>query len=336
MTKKGIIKTAGLALLLTFCVSFYSCEKEGVFNPKQKISKVFTDVVTFNYEWDEETGEYIRKEFVYPKQLIQAWTWNDKKLDKIDFWGFYFSGWGDEWVFETELVKTDRYVYENDRLAKIDHGDGYFSIISYDGSKYKRLESYDDENNLLVYMDFIYDKNKISRIMIEEMWGGFIIDKNAELKLLATFIPKEFASKMVKKNEKNRNTKGINSVIYVFDYTYNGDNIKEIGVEMNYGTDDRMTGTINYVAYDNKNNPFYRKLEFDIDTEFEFGIAAVTSKNNPLEIHAIYFEDDDPEPYELSMLSKYSYSKNYPVEVEQIMTFNSLQSPTNKIYYEYK
>jgi hypothetical protein len=44
-----------------------SCDKEGVYNPKEKISKVYVDN-------GDEAG----------KELYQTWTWDDKLLSKID------------------------------------------------------------------------------------------------------------------------------------------------------------------------------------------------------------------------------------------------------------
>jgi len=332
MTKKTIIYAVLLVSLLTLCVSFYSCEKDGVFNPKQKISRVYEDLSFYSV--------VLHEEIIYPKQLVQDWTWDKNKLNKINFWGFS-SHWGEEPTLR--IWNTDRYFYEKNKLVRIEQDGGYCSKIFYNGSKLDKIKSYNREQELWQTMSFFYDKNKITRIKIEVIPSYW--DKKMEKKLLSTFIPKEFVSKIVEKSEKNR-SKDANAIIYNVAYTYNGDNIDKTvfvcdarGYEMNT--------IINYISYDNKNNPLYKKMkEIDIEEEMHLGTSVVSPKNNPLEVKV-----NSTKTYNGVVINEeiikctytYTYSKDYPIVIEAKMIYEDDEYDDDdddveitKRYFEYK
>jgi len=325
MTKKTIFNGILIALVLTFCASFNSCQKEGVYDPKQKISKIYTDV---NYSEDE----------VYPKQLVQEWTWNGNKLDKVDSYGISFSWEDDNLVVGSEIYATDHYFYEKNRVVKIEHEDieeheKSYTKFSYDGSKYKKMELLDNNQNLVSSTDFQYQNGKIST-----MTTGLKMDiglyKNLEIRLLSTMLPKEYVPVIAKKLKEYRQSKSETSINLIVNYTYNGDNVKEIGVDVEvFGTKTNMLTAL-YVAYDNKQNPLYHKMDINgLAALSSFGIMIVTSKNNPLEVQStskLISEATGSTTY-----SYPSYFKDFPLEVIEKSTFGEFSIKT-KLYYEYK
>jgi len=333
MTKKTIINGVLIVLLLALCVSFNACEKDGVFKPKQKISKIFADFKDYSYEWNEEIGEYEITEILYPKQLVQDWTWDKNKLGKIDFWGFYFR-WDDE-IPTPMIYSTDRYFYEKNKLVRIEQDQGFYSEISYKGSKIEKLESYDGGRKLWQIMDFTYEKNKISKILITIYPSDYA--KNIEGKFLATFLPKEFVSKIVKKTEKNRSKKSIESITFTVNYTYTGDNVKEMIITYNE-EGYQFQFNANYISYDTKHNPLYKKLGVDIDEEFMFGNSIVSSKNNPLEAKYVYTEIDEEDSYNSTAKYQftYTYNKDFPTVTEIKIIDEDGDIYTEKVYYEYQ
>ncbi|MCL2313611.1 MAG: hypothetical protein FWC41_14240 [Firmicutes bacterium] len=336
MSKKIIFSAVAITLLLTFCVSFNSCEKEGVYNPKQKMSKVYQDFVHTCYEYNPQTGEVIITEKLFPKQLTQTWTWDKNKLNKIDFWDFYY--WHSEEP-ESEIWYTDRYFYEKNQLVRIERDGGYYIEITYDGSKYKKINFYDNRHKPWLSMDFTYDKNKISNIVIIEMWENYW-DKATEGKFLSTFLPKEFVSKMVNKSEKKRAKKFNNTATYNVNYTYTGDNINEMIFQYIDEDEDLYKITAKYISYDSKQNPFYKKFGIDIESElFVFGNLMITPKNNPLEVNFTLYEEyyGEPDTENMKFQYTYTYSKDFPTEVQlKVIDMDGDAEIAGKVYYEYK
>jgi hypothetical protein len=335
MTKKAILKAFSVVFLLSLCISFYSCEKEGVFNPTKKISKIYADFETFIAVFDPETEEYSYKNVLYPKQLTQDWVWDKNKLSKIDFWTYYFIWWEEE-ISEGRIWGTDNYFYEKNRLIRIEQDGEYFIKILYDGSQYKKMEFYNDHSEIWLTMDFIYNKNKISHVKVEVNWNNW--KKEAEIKLLSSFLPKEVVSKLMKKPEKKKSKKNIDLEEHNIYYTYTGDNIDKMIYEYIDDDGDRYQLTAQYLSYDSKQNPFYKKGGFEIEGEFMFGVTVVSSKNNPLQVNYEIYEEYYGTPYTDYFTSKYkyTYNKNYPIEVLSETIWDDGDIETRKLYYEYR
>lgn len=71
--------TAVVVVISSFLL-MTSCYKEGVYQPKKKISKIYE-------EFPEDSGD---------KRLIQTWEWDGDLLKSISFWQtemrFYYKG----------------------------------------------------------------------------------------------------------------------------------------------------------------------------------------------------------------------------------------------------
>jgi hypothetical protein len=328
MAKKTIINGLLLALLLTYCVSLHSCQKDGVYYPKQKMGKIYEDSFYVVGTWNPETGEFEYEEIIYPKQLTQVWSWNNNNLSKIAY------HWGKD--DESRIYATDNFFYDKNRVIRIEHDDNkYYTKITYDGSKYKKIETYINvDNKLWLTVDFTYENKKISKVNIVETLydSGF---KNVEQKLLSNFLPKETVSKIVKNSEKITNSKSTNSVTYNIGYTYNEDNIKESITNIDYGTEN-LKITTTYLSYDNKHNPFFGRLDAGMDIEYGYFLI-VSSKNNPLQLKSVFLESGADEKV-ANIEYTYKYDKKFPIEITPQITFEGDEDDTwiAKTYFEYK
>jgi hypothetical protein len=142
---------------------------------------------------------------------------------------------------------------------------------------------------------------------------------------------------VLKTIEKIRKSKGLFDIKFDMNYTYNGDNIKECTLELSINGVTLGTGTITYISYDNKQNPFYHKFEMTVLAEFSMGSVGVQSKNNPTEIKMELKDTVDDEFETSSVIFSYVYDKDFPVEVTTTYKFYEDDEPMiTKLYYEYK
>ncbi|MBP5728020.1 MAG: hypothetical protein J6Y48_13195, partial [Clostridia bacterium] len=135
-----------LAILLPVAASFTSCKKDGVYNPKQKISRIYRQGSGQNTE----------------KQLVELWNWDGKKLSSIT----YYDRSG-------EMEGTEKFSYDGKRLSRIDYisdfGDGSYLLFTYDGRKLDKVEVY-ALGNLVGTLKYTYDGNKISKMDGTDMY----------------------------------------------------------------------------------------------------------------------------------------------------------------------
>ncbi len=124
-------------LLVTFLFSLVSCHKDGVYNPKRKITKLYHQPVN---------GE---------KYCYQEWNWNGKLLESI-----------------VHLLPSGasnaitKYYYENDRIKEIrDYGRSI--LFSYDKSHIEKVEVFYG-GKLETEIRFFHTKNKITKIEFTE------------------------------------------------------------------------------------------------------------------------------------------------------------------------
>ena len=141
-------------LVLAFaCVAmlFSSCHKEGVFNPKKKISKVYT---YSTYTVDGTTTSSNRV-------LSEVWNWNNNILERIDH---YDADGG--------VSGVTTFTYDKKRVVRID--ESYQSLFSnysyhvefiYDGKYISEAKMYYG-NELESTLKFTHQNGKISQIVM--------------------------------------------------------------------------------------------------------------------------------------------------------------------------
>ncbi|GHV35318.1 hypothetical protein FACS1894178_4630 [Bacteroidia bacterium] len=126
--KKIILLTA----LATMLLAFTSCQKEGVYNPSKKISKIY---------YQSGSGA---------KYLVERWTWDGNKLSKIT---------------DANGKLSESFSYDGSRVSKVTGSDGEIYTFYYDGSKITKVEC-KYQGKVLAQLDFSHKSSKISKLDI--------------------------------------------------------------------------------------------------------------------------------------------------------------------------
>ena len=212
--KKLIVVLIGFALMS----AFYACHKDylGVFNPKMKLNKVYS----------EEGNRY----------LLEEWTWNESTLSKIDF--FRYNG---------NLDETQRYFYdEKNRLTRIET-DNEYSEFLYDGKLLTTINTYLRDVLVETY-NLTYNKNKLAHISITKPSKGM-----DNVGMLPFFVPgnADLIDSIFPKKEGKIETYNYSSA--EIDFRWDGDNVHYMKMKI-ARPDSIQKLTFSYV-YDNNLNP---------------------------------------------------------------------------------
>ncbi|MDR2835616.1 MAG: hypothetical protein LBV69_05380 [Bacteroidales bacterium] len=258
-----------LLFIATFVVAVSSCKKEGVYQPKQKISKIF----------NQSQGS--------SKNLNQRWTWDGKNLAKIQ------DGDGN-------LVAT--FSYDGKKLTKITGSDGETMTFTYDGKKITKVEG--KYNGILFSTyDIKHNKSKISSITMTE----YFIDANYKSTLTTIVFP-QFASLIENRAKAGNIAKASSSYSITIDFTWDGDNIsKEKYTEIEDGETDETEYTYKYDKKKNPLYNFFGGVEVNASCLSENNIISSegigAGYNTSTEFSIIY---DGKYPIEIMQTQTYS------------------------------
>lgn len=254
---------------------FSSCsEKEGVYNPKKQISKIYessTSIYSFLSD-----GDWINDTNVQPKTLAEEWTWDGKKLTKI---AFYETGNVNEKSSPYEVVN---FTYDGSQLTRAESDDEYM-VFTYDGKKLKQAKIFEKNDNgdvLIMSYDFEHDGKKVSKIIFSTDLADIDDMDDSRMQrllfrgLMPTFEQADRTLNLIAKAT-SRFDGAKASVSLPFTLTWSGNNISSMSTSYP-GTG--MSATFNY-SYDNKNNP-YQNFLFSIIGMMEDGSMIVFNKNN--------------------------------------------------------
>lgn len=280
-----------------------SCEKEGVYNPKQKISKVY-----WSQKINWQNGDYEDIE----KHLSEVWNWEGNQLRSIQ----YYDEDGD-WYGTEEY-----YYYANDRIYSInwqEPGELISNLeykFEYDGKKLSVINYYYD-NDLIVQYEVSHQNGKISQIKYTYM------DYNKKAIAMSPtffriFLPEMDAKTAKKLANKLNERKSETSIIR---FKWSGKNISQViwGEEAD--------APFNEFTYDKKINPF--KKFFDTDAVDELDFPVLNSQNNVVKCSTNYGSDVE----ELEYI--YTYDGDYPI-AKSYTERNSSVTTTYNEYYEYQ
>lgn len=312
--------------LATICL-FGACgEKEGRYNPKQEIEKVYRSTSLVEQSLDAATGTWSTvSESSTPKVLAETWDWENGKLMKV--------------VYSPEVVpggkeETLHFSYDGNRVSRIESSTEYM-LFTYNGKKMRKAELYDKKVSTTAPFTsyfFTYDGNKISKIDVHTRELG---EKHAAQGMLSRWLGELQASMGWKSLPADRQAdpgaKAVN-VQYVT-LTWSGDNIGQMNVK-----DDFTSMDIVY-TYDNKTNPFKHFL-YTLNGYTADGLV-FANKNNIVKSvtdikYALYEEGQRIED-----TYSYVYQNEWPVECLHETVFmlsedndhRSLERETH--YYEY-
>lgn len=292
MKKHTLLSIIALFLIIVF--NSTSCKKDGVYNPVKKIHKIYT-------QKDKEK-----------KTLTETWTWNEKKLSRIDYIDSYS-------LFE----------YDGKQISKITNSHGSYMEFTYKGSKIDKISYYAD-NKLLEVYNFKHDGGKISKITLEEYTKDEILDKTNQTQIeilknnaLRFVLPEQFCETVIESSLLRKNLKSGESTISTMDLTWYEKNVVKMIYEH---VGDYRTYILTYTYnHDNKRNPLNGFLSYNMD-EFVFSY----SKNN---IIRKFIADNNGDSWEYNYT--YIYDGNCPIQATRIRKIASY-SETFITYYEYE
>jgi hypothetical protein len=222
-------KVATMMLMGMVIFSMTSCKKDGVYNPKKKISKIYT----------QQGAE--------PKKLSETWTWDKNKVVSM--------------VDEAGAITY--FEYDKNRISKITNVGGY-SEYTYDGSKLSKITSYVGS---VVYatITFEHDGKKISKVTMETIslldFDLASTTKSLMSRAMRFVLPVQVSEAIASSTQKSRKAGGIR-----MSYTlkWKGDNVEEVSSEeislLDMTVVEKMT--ISY-TYDTKKNPYDGLLLMD-------------------------------------------------------------------------
>ncbi|MBR6330669.1 MAG: hypothetical protein IKR79_03355, partial [Bacteroidales bacterium] len=240
--KKTALFAAAAALLL-----FGACQKDGKYNPKEKISNVSEEYCSVYSYFSGE--EWVTDSSITPKHVSEQWTWDGKKLSQIAYIGYDYDDQGNMVPDGQDLVKFN---YDGSQMTEVTTSYGERMTFTYDGKKLQKAELYDGAATPYMTYEFEHDGKKISSMTVtmdEEYYAkkGTRVGRLEHL-LLGNIIPQ---TKSTDKFVCQMHAKAAKSTESVkMDLTWDGDNVSKITAVTPYGN---ATMTLNY---DDKNNPF--------------------------------------------------------------------------------
>jgi hypothetical protein len=265
--------------------------------------------------------------------MRQAWTWDGKKLSKIDH---YRSDGTISW--------TENFTYDNkNRITRVDdYKNNEYIEYKYDGNNLKSVNYY-DEGKLCVMGNITYDGKKIKRVDYT-LYDDDKSTKSKEHHL--RLLPSKYENIINKQAEKSVSAKDYTTTnrSISLELTWDGNNItRSRFVSSSNGTYDSYNWSSSYsiestYTYDKNKNPMYGLR--DMYCMSDDGIdAQLFSENNILSETDVYSSnwtegsdsgnDSGTDTYNYT----YTYDGKYPTEVLYTEP-GSTYSYTN--YYEYQ
>ena len=314
-----------MIITAVFIIGFSSCQKEGVYKPKEKIASIY------------------RADSYNDKYLSEKWTWDGKKLETIEH--FYVNHIG-----ELKLDYTENFKYDSkNRIEKVEcTGIDEYTQYKYDGNKLERIEHYGG-NNLLQSAIVHYDGKKIGKIE----YYVYEYDKNNTQKMC--LLPKRVMDEIMSSAEKSKYQKSATMYVITLELNWDGDNVTksktyytanyedayydENTYEYIYNRYNTYYESVTTYSYDDKTNPLYGFRNMDFAYSYDSEMFGSFSKNNAVSTVSIGTNKvtingnlayDNTSTITTNCLI--TYDGKVPTE---IITSNS-NNTTSTIFYEYK
>lgn len=318
--KKTALFAAAAALLL-----FGACQKDGKYNPKEKISNVSEEYCSVSSYFSGE--EWVTDSSITPKHVSEQWTWDGKKLSQIAYIGYDYDDQGNMVPDGQDLVKFN---YDGSQMTEVTTSYGERMTFTYDGKKLQKAELYDGAATPYMTYEFEHDGKKISSMTVtmdEEYYAkkGTRVGRLEHL-LLGNIIPQTKSTDKFVCQLHAKATKAGQSIR--MDLTWDGDNVSKITAVTPYGN---ATATF---TYDDKNNPFKNfGPMFGFYGETETGVEFCNKNNITKMVISDIEGGSDEENY------TYTYDGQWPVSCTNMYSYEdeySRGTNSRTVYYEYE
>ncbi|MDR1975170.1 MAG: hypothetical protein LBQ31_10965 [Bacteroidales bacterium] len=269
-----------------------SCTKEGVFNPKKKLSKTYSQFIALGI-----SGE---------KELQQIFEWDGKLLNAIK---------------DKDGVIEQQFEYNSKKqLVKITNPESpnYYVSLSYNGSKIETQELYMD-GKLFAKSEYTHSGNKITEMVISlDAALLFESPKKMTEKLSYFGIPKKMTEKLSSHAAKFPSSAQKASLPFISFYAvsldWSGKNISKMTIRysdeiLSLLEGDNVSDWRTYVtySYDKNENPYYGF--FGVSGELPILEATSLSENN---VTSEKFEDNEGDSEVDNYV--YEYENKFPVK----------------------
>ena len=335
--RKKTLFAASLALMVLMAAC---TEKEGVYNPKKKISKVYKSSVSHYGQYDPETGTlYNQNTHRQDKQLWEEWIWEGNKLTQIRVYENEIEPYG------KEGYAAINFTYDGKQIQRIASADEYMSFV-YDGKKLQQIQIFaTGSSEPTETYTFTHDGNKITQIDFafqDIVLNSYNIGLMKRL-VLSNIVPttpmaeKAFADlgiAMAKSSAKAM-------VPIPLKLTWTGDNIT--GIDASYTLTDwggpvacNISGTF---AFDDKNNPHQNNFLTGLNNWQEDGTLPVFNKNNVTKsTMKVKYGSDYSDTEEI--IYAYTYDGEWPRTQLEVRHYEDEENGYGNIdsttfYYEY-
>lgn len=328
---KKIFFIAAASMLL---LSMTSCnkDKEGVYNPKQKISVIYNQGSSTYYylrdgEWVESTD--IGSETKMYKS--QEWTWDGKQLQQIK-----------GYTSEGALSYTQTFTYEKKKLIRVDYVDAEnsyssYATFEYDGKLLTKATAYNGGGEVIT-CEYTHTDKKITNITYtvyeDDAKGASVINATKQLAVLRMTLPQgQISRNIISEQEAKMKSRKEIEFIARLTLTWTGNNITSVTA-----TYDGYTGSeTNSFTYDTKKNPYHLYMDDNSIGYAEDGSGlSFLNENNILT--ARYYHDNN-QGGTISRTYTYTYDKNdYPVVCTYCFKYSTESSRSTDTWsttYEY-
>ena len=306
---------------------FAACQKDGKYNPKEKIDNVYEESL---YTWSSYyNGEWHNDTNYTPKHLTERWTWDGNKLTKITY--VYYNWNMDGTLGGVSSEEVVNFTYDGKQLIEVNDAEERM-VFTYDGRKLQKAEIFSGSSTPYVTMVFEHDGKKISKINVTEEVNGLWPDKSKptlgrmERLLLGNMLPDlkpvEGAIAAARKSGAKE------TVSATIELVWDGDNVGKIVYRAG-----NESGSETY-TYDNKNNP-YQGFLYAMGYGMTDGGMEFTNKNNIVKV--VCSEPDGKSSSETNYT--YTYDGDWPVSCSRIHSDsheNGSWYERETKYYEYK
>ncbi len=228
-----------IAAIALMAVAFVSCQKDGVYKPKQRIDKITrswesTDV------YSDASGQHEDKTKADP-WVCEQWAWGDKTVESRTFTSRIWNLTGVSYASEKTTYSYD----DKNRITGAQYGDHKIEYTYNDDKKFSKI-TVNDGANLESTVEINYDGKVVNSLKVTRFYPA----KKCEA-ALAMVLPRQIVDVICNDSDEEIVAKDTRTVVTDITIEWDGKNI----VKMDAKSDDATTVTTTY-EYDGKLNPY--------------------------------------------------------------------------------
>jgi len=271
-----------IAAIALMAVAFVSCKKDGVYNPKHKVAKVYNEWTTTTVTTDSDGSRTVTE--TQNPFVAEEWTWGDKTLESIVYKNY-----------DGVIRETKKFTYDDkNRISGCTGGDNRKAEYVYNDDKKLQSIKISQGEHYEAVIEFAYDGKVPTTVTTTSSYT---------FKNLSDFAKSIIPSYVCDAMEANELSAKATTVSYKYESAieWDGKNISQVVTT----GEDNYKHTIKY-EYDGKTNPF---IGMYCSEEFE----SFYPKNNIIKRTESYVEDNKTITEENAF--EYEYDGKMPVKV---------------------